>query len=129
MPEKASMMAHADVFVTVYSTMAVEASVIGKPVVALCIDSETGWPGKYTLPLSRIAHWPTHDRFRKSNSGRVAMNISELRQHLDHYIENPQAELAERKQFVQDEITFTDGSAGKRTAENILQMIKKGKYR
>lgn len=129
MPEKASMMTYADVFVTVYSTMAVETSVVGNPVVALCIDSETGWPGKYYLPLSQISNWPTHDRFRKSNSGKVAMNIEELRQHLDHYLENPDADKEARRKFVQDEITFTDGSAGKRTAENILKMIEKGKYR
>ena len=122
------MMAYADVFVTVYSTMAVETSVIGKPVIALCIDSDMGWPGKYYLPLSEIAHWPTHDRFRRSGSGRVAMNEEELRQHLDHYLINPEAEKEARKRFVEDEITFTDGSAGKRTAENILAMLEKGKY-
>jgi CDP-glycerol glycerophosphotransferase (TagB/SpsB family) len=128
MPEKASMMAYADVFVTVYSTMAVETSVVGNPVVALTIDSETGWPGKYYLPLSKISHWPTHDRFRNSNSGKVATNINELRQHLNYYLENPEADLEARKKFVRDEITFTDGSAGKRTAENILAMAKKGKF-
>jgi hypothetical protein len=129
MDEKASMMAHADVFVTVYSTMAVEASVIGKPVVALCIDSPVGWPGKYYLPLSQIAHWPTHDRFRRSQSGRVALTEEQLHQHLNHYLDNPQAELEARRKFVQDEITYTDGSAGRRTAENILTMLEKGKYR
>ena len=129
MPEKASMMAYADVFVTVYSTMAVETSVVGNPVVALCIDSETGWPGKYYLPLSKIAHWPTHDRFRKSSSGKVAMNIEQLRQYLNYYLEHPKADLEARRKFVHDEITFTDGSAGKKTAENILRMIEKGRYR
>ena len=129
MDEKASMMAHADVFVTVYSTMAVEASVIGKPVVALCIDSEIGWPGKYYLPLSQISHWPTHDRFRRSESGKVALTQDERQEHLNHYLDNSQAEQAAREKFIREEITFTDGSAGVRTAENILQMIEKGNYR
>ncbi|MEK6220660.1 MAG: hypothetical protein N2D54_00235, partial [Chloroflexota bacterium] len=48
MPEKTSMMAYSDVFVTVYSTMVVEASVHDSPVVSACIDSPVGWPGKYT---------------------------------------------------------------------------------
>ena len=43
--------------------------------------------------------------------------------------DNPQADMEAREKFVQDEITFTDGSAGHRTAENILKMIEKGKYR
>jgi CDP-glycerol glycerophosphotransferase (TagB/SpsB family) len=129
MSEKASMMAYSDVFVTVYSTMAVEASVLEKPVVALTIDSPTGWPGYYYLPLSRISGWPTHDRFIKSNSGKVATNEEELKASLNHYLEHPAAGLAERRKFVQEECTFTDGSAGHRTAQNILAMIEKGSYR
>ncbi|HAY85330.1 MAG TPA: hypothetical protein DCY42_10550 [Chloroflexi bacterium] len=129
MPEKASMMAHSDVFVTVYSTMAVEASVLEKPVIALTIDSPVGWPGKYYLPLSQISGWPTHERFRMSNSGRVATTEQELLQHLEYYLANPQADLEARREFVREECTFMDGSAGKRTAENILGMIEKGRYR
>lgn len=129
MPEKASMMAHSDVFVTVYSTMAVEASVLEKPVIALTIDSPVGWPGKYYLPLSQISGWPTHERFRMSNSGRVATTEQELLQHLEYYLANPQADLEARREFVREECTYMDGSAGKRTAENILGMIEKGRYR
>jgi CDP-glycerol glycerophosphotransferase (TagB/SpsB family) len=125
MPEKTSMMAHSDVFVTVYSTMAVEASVLEKPVVALTIDSVAGWTDKYYLPLSQISGWPTHDRFRKSNSGKVASTQEELQQWLNYYLEYPQADLIERSKFVQDECTYVDGSAGKRTAKNILAMMKK----
>ncbi len=128
MDEKASMMAHADVFVTVYSTMAVEASVLDKPVIALCIDSEQGWQEKFYLPLSKISGWPTHDRFTKSNAGRVAFTKLQLQQHLNHYLENPAADLEARRKFIQEECTYTDGSAGRRTAENILTMLERGHY-
>ncbi len=75
MPEKASMLTHADVFVTVYSTMVVEAALHDRPVVSLCLDSPQGWntARKYSLPLSRIGGWPTHRRFREAQAGRVAM--------------------------------------------------------
>jgi hypothetical protein len=129
MPEKTSMMAHADVFVTVYSTMAVEASMHDTPVIGLCIDSPEGWPGRYTLPLSQIGGWPTHQRFRESGAGRVALDENELQQHLMYYLENPQADLAARRKFVADECTYTDASAGVHTADNLLQMLEKGKYR
>src|SRR3989304_2046646 len=39
MPEKTSMMTYADVFVTVYSTMVVEAAIHDRPIVSLCLDS------------------------------------------------------------------------------------------
>jgi hypothetical protein len=123
MPEKSSMMAYSDVFTTVYSTMVVEASIHDVPVVSLCIDSPVGWPGKFTLPLSKIGSWPTHSRFLDSNSGLVAYNEIQLREMLNFYLENPHANSQERMAFVERECTYIDGSAGKRTAEFFLSLL------
>jgi len=128
MPEKASMMAYSDVFVTVYSTMVVEAATMGRPVVSACIDSVPGWPHHFTLPLSQIGDWPTHERFRKANAGRVALDESTLSEHINYYLVNPEAEVGQRKKFIEDECTFVDGSAGQQTAMNILMMLEKGKF-
>jgi hypothetical protein len=129
MPEKASMMAYSDVFVTVYSTMVVEACTMGRPVVSACIDSVEGWPNNFTLPLSKIGGWPTHLRFIEAGAGRVALTEEELHTHVNHYLENPQVDAEARQEFIQDECTFVDGTAGKRTAENVLAMLERGKYR
>ena len=123
MPEKSSMMAYSDVVVTVYSTMVVEASMHGTPVVSLVIDSSQGWPGKYTLPLSKISGWPTHLRFRESRAGREATNEMELREALNHNLSNPEADKQARQTFLERECTFLDGSAGKRTADFLLKII------
>lgn len=123
MPEKASMMAHSDVFVTVYSTMVVEASVHQSPVVSACIDSPVGWPDKFTLPLSKIGDWPTHSRFRESGAGRVAYSPSELKEAVDYYLGDPDAQVEKRRAFVERECTFTDGSAGWRTGEYLLSRM------
>ncbi len=128
MPEKTSMMAYSDVFVTVYSTMVVEASAHDVPVIGLCIDSPVGWPGKFTLPLSQIGNWPTHFRFRDSGAGRVALDADTLGQHLNYYLENPQADLDARRAFIQRECTYTDASAGKRTGQILLDLMAKGKF-
>jgi CDP-glycerol glycerophosphotransferase (TagB/SpsB family) len=125
MPEKSSMMAYSDVFVTVYSTMVVEASVHERPVVSACIDSPVGWPGKFTLPLSRIGDWPTHSRFRDSAAGRVAYTKDELRNAINYYLGDPQADMIERRNFIVRECTYTDGTAGRRTAEYLLSRIGK----
>lgn len=125
MPEKSSMMAYSDVFVTVYSTMVVEASVHKQPVVSACIDSPVGWLGKFTLPLSKIGDWPTHSRFRDSQAGRVAYTKDQLRDALDHYLSHPNADAQERQAFIQRECTLTDGSAGKRTGEYLLSRMDK----
>jgi CDP-glycerol glycerophosphotransferase (TagB/SpsB family) len=123
MPEKSSMMAYSDVMVTVYSTMVVEASMHGTPVVSLVIDSPQGWPGKYTLPLSKISGWPTHLRFRESRAGREATNEMELREALNHYLNDPEADKQARRAFLERECTFLDGSAGKHTADFLLKII------
>jgi hypothetical protein len=129
MPEKTSMMAYSDVFTTVYSTMVVEAAVHAQPIVSVCIDAPGGWntPGKFSLALSEIGNWPTHLRFRDAGAGRVAMNKAQLKDALNLYLRDPRADEAQRQKFVRDEVTFTDGSAGKRTAEFLLSVMgKKG---
>ncbi|MFH1633638.1 MAG: hypothetical protein ABIG63_06455 [Chloroflexota bacterium] len=128
MPEKSSMMAYSDVMVTVYSTMVVEASIHGTPVVSLCIDSPEGWPGKFTLPLTQISGWPTHLRFRESGAGCEALNEVDLRAALNRYLENPSANQQARNDFIARECTYADGSAGKHTAAYLLSLLdRKGR--
>ncbi len=123
MPEKSSMMAYSDVMVTVYSTMVVEASIHGTPVISLCVDDPNGWPGKFALPLTAISGWPTHQRYRDSGAGRETLNAEELRQAINRYLDDPQADLQARTEFITRECTYTDGSAGRHTAEFLLKLL------
>lgn len=124
MAEKTSMMAHSDIFLTVYSTMCVEASFQESPIVSVCIDSKVGWPGKYWVPMSEIGVWPTHSRFRTSGAGKVALNIDELREALNYYLRQPQASLDAQRRFLAQECTYTDGSASRRTAEYFISLLE-----
>ena len=123
MHEKSSMMGHADVFLTVYSTMVVEASIHGVPIVSVTIDSPSGWPGQYSLPLTRIGGWPTHSRFREAGAGKVATNADELRKAINAYLENPQQDREQQAAFVRQECTYTDGSAGRRTGQYLSSLL------
>jgi CDP-glycerol glycerophosphotransferase (TagB/SpsB family) len=133
MDEKSSMMAYSDVLVTVYSTMLVETAVHDTPMVAAVIDTPGGWAPtmaahgikgkKFSLSLKEIGDWPTHLRFRLAKAGRVAKNEDELREALNLYLKDRTIDSAERRKFVEDEITFTDASSGKRTAEYILKIL------
>jgi hypothetical protein len=130
MDEKSSMMAHSDVLVTVYSTMVVETAVHDTPIVAAVIDVPGGWnkPRKFSLSLKKIGNWPTHKRFRDAKAGRVAQNESELCDILNAYLKDPSLDAAERKKFIEDEITFTNGTSGKRTAEFILKTLERSNH-
>ena len=125
MDEKSSMMSHSDILVTVYSTMVVETAVHDTPIVAAVIDVPGGWnkPGKFSLSLKKIGNWPTHKRFRDARAGRVVSNEKELCEAIDLYLKNPSLDAAERRKFIEDEITFTDGTSGKRTADYILKIL------
>ena len=125
MPEKSSMMTHSDVFLTVYSTMVVEAAIHDSPIVSVCLDAPGGWkvPRKYSLPLSTIGNWPTHDRFRQAQAGRVALDEHQLRQVINAYLQDPSSDCENRRAFIQRECTYTDGSAGKRTGEFLLSLL------
>lgn len=125
MPEKTSMMAYSDVFTTVYSTMVVEAAIHGQPIVSICLDAPGGWntPGRFDLALSEIGEWPTHQRFRQANAGRVALDEDQLRAALNDYLLHPQADGLARRAFIEREVTFTDATAGKRTGEFLLSRM------
>ncbi len=129
MPEKSSMMAWSDVFLTVYSTMVVETAIHNRPIVSVCIDAPGGWnqPGKFSLSLSEIGAWPTHERFRNAHAGRVVYNKEQLKDAINMYLEHPEADETERIKFVHDECTFTDGSAGKTTGEYFSRLAEQGK--
>ncbi len=129
MPEKSSMMAWSDVFLTVYSTMVVETAIHNRPIVSVCIDAPGGWnkPEKFSLSLSEIGKWPTHERFRNAKAGRVVYNKEQLKDAINLYLEHPETDEAERLKFIQDECTYTDGSAGKRTGEYFSRLAKESK--
>ncbi len=125
MDEKSSMMAHSDVMVTVYSTMLVETAVHDTPMVAAVIDTPGGWNRrkKYSLSLRKIGNWPTHKRFRDAKAGRIATNSDELCKAINAYLHNRSLDAAERRRFVEQEITYLDATAGRRTAQHILDIL------
>jgi CDP-glycerol glycerophosphotransferase (TagB/SpsB family) len=105
--------------------MVVEAACHGSPIVSACLDTPGGWnrPRKFSLPLSEIGNWPTHDRFRRAGAGQVAYTMAELRRAIDYYLQNPAADREAREAFIRRECSYTDGSAGKRTGEFILSLV------
>jgi CDP-glycerol glycerophosphotransferase (TagB/SpsB family) len=115
--------------------MLVETAVHDTPMIAAVIDTPGGWGPimaekgiqgkKFSLSLKEIGDWPTHQRFRLAKAGRIAKDENELRNAVNAYLKAPSLDAAERRKFVEQEITYTDGSAGKRTAEFILKLLEK----
>jgi hypothetical protein len=53
----------------------------------------------------------------------VALDEALLQDAINHYLVNPQADLDAQHRFLEQECTFIDGSAGKRTAEFFLSLL------
>ena len=123
--EKASMLAHCDVMVSIYSTMVVEASLHDKPVVSACINHPTGWPNTFWVPLDTVPSWPTAKRVMACNASQVAYTPQELRQALDAYLIDPALHAEGRRKFVEQELTFLKaGQATQQTADYLLSLVR-----
>jgi hypothetical protein len=121
-PEKGSMLAHCDILVTIYSTMVVEAALHDKPFISACIDTPGGWQDKFWVPLHEVPGWPTASRVNRAKAGKLALTSEELRQALEDYLSRPGLDAAERRHFVEDELTFLNGEATRRTADYLWSL-------
>ena len=123
--EKGSMLAHADVVVTIYSTMVVETTIHGKPVISACINTPTGWKDHYWIPLSEVPTWPTAARVDEMGASRVAFTRQQMVEALNLYLENPQTDSENRRRFIEQELTFLKpGEATQKTAEFFLSLLE-----
>ena len=123
-PEKASMMTYSDVVVSIYSTMVLETALHDRPIVSACIDSPTGWPDAFWIPLSTVPTWPTASRVNKLGASRNAFNVDELAQTIDLYLANPKLDSENRRNFVQRELTFLNGESARQTGAYILSLLR-----
>lgn len=121
-PEKASMLAHCDVLVSIYSTMVLEAALHDKPTISACIDSPTGWEDNYWIPLRDVPSWPTAARVNELGAGLNAFNAKELVETLDKYLKDPGLHRENRRRFVEQELTYIHGESTMVTADYLLKL-------
>jgi hypothetical protein len=124
--EKASMLAHSDVMISIYSTMVLEAALHDKPVVSACIDTPEGWPDNFWIPLSEIPNWPTAKRVNECGAARTAFTKEDMAAHLNAYLADPSLDAAGRRKFIEQELTYLDvGEATQKTADYLLSLLEK----
>jgi hypothetical protein len=123
--EKGSMLAHADVVVTIYSTMVVEAAIHAKPVISACINTPDGWKDHYWIPLSDVPTWPTAARVDELGASRVVFTAEQMVNALNLYLENQKLDAENRHRFLEQELTFLKtGEATQKTAEFFLSLLE-----
>ncbi|HKZ44016.1 MAG TPA: CDP-glycerol glycerophosphotransferase family protein [Anaerolineales bacterium] len=124
-PEKASMMAHCDVLVTLYSTMVVEVALQDKPIINACLPTEEGYGQDFWVPILEVPTFPTSTRVNATGAGRLVKNKKELEDALSEYLLDPTIDSNHRHQFLLQELTYLDGSATSHTARFLLDLVNK----
>ena len=114
----ASLFAHTDVFVTLFSTMVLESCFNNVPVVAAAFDPPTSGLQDF-LPISKALDWPTHDRIIRSGAATVVRDADSMTQAVRNYLDQPGLHAGERRAFAEQECTFLDGRCSARLADLI----------
>jgi len=122
-PEKASMMAHCDVLVTLYSTMVVEVAIHDKPIINACFPTGEGYGEDFWVPIQEVPTFPTSRRVNAAGAGRLVQTRQELQATLKAYLDDPALNSDNRQAFLRQELTFVNGEATLRTAEFISSLL------
>jgi hypothetical protein len=122
--EKASMIAHCDMMISIYSTMVVEAALHNKPVISACINSPTGWPENFWIPLDEVPSWPTAKRVVACKASETAYTIEQLIDAINRYTKNPELHAEGRRKFIEQELTYLGvGEAVQNTADYLVSLL------
>jgi hypothetical protein len=119
----ASLFAHTDVFVTLFSTMVLESCFNDVPVVAAAFDPPDSNLEDF-LPITEALDWPTHDRIIRSGAASVATDPQALVDAVRRYLHQPQLHSSERRRFAEQECTFVDGRCAERVADLIDSLAR-----
>ncbi|MBI4236172.1 MAG: hypothetical protein HY688_02290 [Chloroflexi bacterium] len=122
----ASLLRHSDVFVTLFSTMALEAAVNDTPTVTVALDPPPEWRWEHAIPITRALDWPTHQRIIASGATTVALSPEEMTSGVNAYLRDRTLDAEARRRFALQECTFLNSGAGERIASYILSMATKG---
>lgn len=117
-----NLMLHADVVLQVYTTVALEVTVLGRPLLSTPFD------GHHQRPMYRsIRRFEKFEHFQdviKSGALLRAYSFDELRECLNCYFQNPSYLVYEREQLRKDQCGPLDGYASERVLTEIINTLR-----
>ncbi|MDP3779174.1 MAG: hypothetical protein Q8R30_03990 [bacterium] len=118
-----NIMLHADVVIQVYTTVALEATVLGRPLLSTPFDGY-----QQRSDYRSIRRFEKFEHFQdviKSGALLRAYSFDQLREYLNRYLKDPSYLAREREQLCRDQCGPLDGKASRRVLEEILKYIDK----
>ncbi len=113
--------AHINLLITHVSTLAIEAAIADKPIIAIDFDGKK----KRLLSQSatRLLRFTHFQPMLRSGGVRVVKNEEELAGAINDYLKKPTLDCSGRKQIVHDQCWKIDGLAGQRVGKFILNQL------
>lgn len=105
---------YSDMILSYSSTICIDAAVFDKPIITIAFDS--GAKKDYLESSSRFLDFEHVRKFIKTGCVRIALNENELIDHINFYINNPQADGLNRRHLLKEQVGGLDGKAGDRLA-------------
>lgn len=105
------------VTINTISTLTIDAIALDKPVINIRFDGDPDAPA-----WSRVALFSGFDHYlsiERAGAVKLAYDINELIEHVNAYLADPMLCAAGRRMVRREQIEFTDGLSGKRTADFI----------
>ena len=121
-PADAELLFHSiifsDMMINTFSTIAIDAAAVDKPVIGVRFDADPTCPAKNSVLKIPDAH--DHYRELERTGGvRLVRDMNELIQAINHYFVHPESDREGRARMLKEQIQFTDGFNGKRAADFI----------
>lgn len=113
---------HSDVVLNYMSTLSIDAAIFDRPVINLRFDADEKTPPHHKIGIFvRYLHYKTVEA---SGGVKLVWNMEEMIRAINAYLENPKLDKEGRDRLIREQVEFTDGQAGRRTAEYIKQVLR-----
>ncbi|MDP3795297.1 MAG: CDP-glycerol glycerophosphotransferase family protein [bacterium] len=112
-----------EVVINTFSTLTIDAAALDKPVIGIRFDADPDCPALHSVKFVP----DMHDHYRELEDARgvrLVCAMPELIAAINDYLEHPERDAEGRRRIRAEQIEFTDGQSGKRTARYIKNLVQ-----
>ncbi|KKT62552.1 MAG: hypothetical protein UX24_C0001G0021 [Candidatus Giovannonibacteria bacterium GW2011_GWB1_45_9b] len=114
-------LAYSDVVVNYISTLSIDAAVFDKPVINIRFEADkTTAPEEHIDLFAKFAHYKS---IEDSGGVKMVWDMNELISSIKDYLLHSEHDQKGRERMIREQIEFTDGKSGLRTAEYIKKLL------
>jgi hypothetical protein len=114
-------MLHSDVVVNVASTITIDASIFGTPVVCIGFDMRGERP--YLTSVRRFYDFDHYKKLARTSGFRIAARKEDLVTEVHHYLADPTRDREGRQKIVEEQCYYVDGRSAERVAHHIQNLL------